>query len=191
MLSAGLQSVSLGSWNWKLEELCPQTRQIIYLLLALTCSLSEVLFTELLVLNKVWHSQYNDDINLFTSFTGPAQIELTKQTTWLLHACTEVVYSFKRGLILRWNFLLIWYSRNCPSVNLIYMYLVYWLDFVGDMCFKFVPFAVSRWHWTSSYFLCRNELLTWFVKLQLAEYQQLFNESFEVSNNIILLCFLK
>ena len=29
----------------------------------------------------------------------------------------------------------------------------------------------------------RNELLTWFVKLQLAEYQQLFNETFEVSLN--------
>lgn len=27
----------------------------------------------------------------------------------------------------------------------------------------------------------KNELLTWFVKLQLAEYQQLFNESFEVA----------
>lgn len=32
-------------------------------------------------------------------------------------------------------------------------------------------------------FLNRNELLTWFVRLQLAEYQQLFSETFEVSVN--------
>ena len=38
----------------------------------------------------------------------------------------------------------------------------------------------------------RNELLTWFVKLQLAEYQQLFNETFEVSLNAgAELCFIK